>query len=251
MKASQYGLANLKKVVPNLVEWTSRDGYGYEELDEVYRELTGMWRGYISHVIANVGGVYETRKTADQEGVVYTPVPKEKQKAAVDFLNKHAFTTPEWLLDQNILDRIEASGAIERIQSLQTRSLESLLDEARLKRMMENEQVNGKDAYSAIQLMNELRKAIFQELYNARGTDAYRRNLQRSYVDIAADYVQLLKAEKDDNILKSDIIALMRGELEQLRRDLSAKRNSTNDSLTRYHWNDLIARIDLALSVES
>ena len=250
VKASQYGLANLKKVVPNLVEWTSEDGYGYEELDEVYRELTGMWRGYISHVIANVGGVYETRKTADQEGVVYDPVPKEKQKAAVDFLNKHAFTTPEWLLDQNILDRIEASGAIERIQSLQSRSLENLLDEDRLKRMVENEQVNGNDAYSAIQLMNELRKGIFSELYNSRQADAYRRNLQRSYVDIAAGYVQLLKGENNNDILKSDIIALMRGELEQLRRDLTARRNRTGDSLTRYHWNDLIARIDIALSVE-
>ena len=250
VKASQYGLANLKKVVPNLVEWTSEDGYGYEELDEVYRELTGMWRGYISHVIANVGGVYETRKTADQEGVVYDPVPKEKQKAAVDFLNKHAFTTPEWLLDQNILDRIEASGAIERIQSLQSRSLENLLDEERLKRMVENEQVNGNDAYSAIQLMNELRKGIFSELYNSRQADAYRRNLQRSYVDIAAGYVQLLKGENNNDILKSDIIALMRGELEQLRSDLTARRNRTGDSLTRYHWNDLIARIDIALSVE-
>ena len=251
VKASQYGLANLKKVVPNLVEWTSKDGYGYEELDEVYRELTGMWRGYISHVIANVGGVYETRKTSDQEGVVYTPVPEEKQKAAVDFLNRHAFTTPEWLLDQNILDRIEASGAIERVQSLQTRSLESLLDEDRLRRMVENEQVNGDETYSAVQMMNELRKGIFSELYNSRQADAYRRNLQRSYVDIAAGYIQLLKAGKNDDVLKSDIIALMRGELEQLRRDLTSRRNRTNDSLTRYHWNDLIARIDMALSVES
>ena len=116
--------------------------------------------------------------------------------------------------------------------------------------MVENEQVNGNDAYSAIQLMNELRKGIFSELYNSRQADAYRRNLQRSYVDIAAGYVQLLKRENNNDILKSDIIALMRGELEQLRRDLTARRNRTGDSLTRYHWNDLIARIDIALSVE-
>ena len=251
IKASEYGLANLKKVVPNLVEWTSRDGYGYEELEEVYRELTGMWRGYISHVITNVGGVYETRKTADQNGVVYTPVPENIQADAVEFLNKHAFTTPDWLLDQNILDRIEASGAIERIQSLQTRSLENLLDEDRLNRMVENEQMNGKEAYSAVELMDALRKGIFSELYNSEETDAYRRNLQRSYVDAAAAYVQELKAEEKDEIIKSDIVALMRGELEQLRRDLNARKNRTRDSLTRYHWNDLIARIDIALSVES
>lgn len=80
VKASEYGLANLKKVVPNLVEWTSKAGYAYDDLEEVYRELTYMWRGYVSHVVANVGGVYETKKTADQDGVVYENVPKEKKK---------------------------------------------------------------------------------------------------------------------------------------------------------------------------
>lgn len=251
IKASTYGLANLKKVVPNLVEWTSRDGYGYEELEEVYRELTGMWRGYISHVITNVGGVYETRKTADQEGMVYAPVPEDIQAEAVEFLNEQAFTTPDWLLDQNILARIEAAGAIERIQSLQTRSLDNLLDEDRLKRMVENEQMKGNGAYSVIELMDDLRKGIFSELYNSEEADAYRRNLQRSYVDAAAAYVQQLKEEDSDDIIKSDIVALMRGELEQLRRDLNARKNRTRDDLTRYHWNDLIARIDIALSVEA
>ncbi|MEE3148053.1 MAG: zinc-dependent metalloprotease, partial [Bacteroidota bacterium] len=71
IKASLYGLANMKKVIPNLIDWTTKDGYGYDDLDEVYGELTRLWRGYVYHVITNVGGIYETRKTADQDGVVY------------------------------------------------------------------------------------------------------------------------------------------------------------------------------------
>lgn len=249
--ASEYGLANLKKVVPNLVTWTSRDGHGYEDLDEVYGELTNIWRGYINHVISNVGGVYETRKISNQEGVVYEPVSREMQQKAVDFLLKNAFTTPEWLLDQDILKRIEATGAIERIQNLQTRALENLLDQERLKRMVSNVQVNDKNAYSAVELTDDLRKGIFRELYAGEKADAYRRNLQRSYVDAAVDYISTLEEqEKNDDILKSDIIALMRGDMERLKRDMSQRRNNVIDQLTKYHWNDLIARIDAGLDVE-
>ncbi len=251
VKASEYGLANLKKVVPNLIDWTSKDGYGYDELAEVYGELTGLWRGYISHVITNVGGVYETRKTSDQEGTIYKAVPKETQKGAVTFLNRNAFNTPDWLLNQDLLDRIESSGAIERIQSLQTRSLNNLLDEDRLKRMISNEQANGNKAYSAVEMMDDLRRGIFSELYEGKKTDAYRRNLQSSYVDAAATYVQKLKEKNSQDIIKSDIVALMRGEMEKLRKDLAQRRSRSSDSLTQYHWNDLIARIDAGLKTDS
>ncbi|WP_289024368.1 zinc-dependent metalloprotease [uncultured Salegentibacter sp.] len=251
VKASEYGLANLKRVVPNLIEWTSKDGYGYEDLEEVYRELTYMWRGYVSHVVTNVGGVYETRKTSNQDGVVYKNVPKQKQKEAVGFLVDEAFSTPKWLLNQEILDRIEASGTIERVQNLQTRALKSLLDEDRLNRMIENEEINGNEAYTAINLIQELRKGIFSELYSRKNVDAYRRNLQRSYVDIASNYLKKMKSEGNEALLKSDILPLMRGEMQTLKQDINRRKSGVNHSLTRYHWNDLIARIDAALEVES
>lgn len=252
VKASEYGLANLKRVVPNLVKWTSKDGYAYDDLEEVYRELTYMWRGYVSHVVANIGGVYETKKTSNQDGVVYENVPKEKQKEAMKFLISEAFTTPEWLLDQEILNRIEASGAIERVQGLQTRALKSLLNKDRLKRLIANEEANGKKAYTAVNMLSELRRGIFSELYRNRKVDAYRRNLQRSYVDIASSYLKQLRQDNsDDELLKSDIMPLMRGEMQTLKRELNRRKSNTNDALTRYHWNDLIARIDAGLDVDA
>ena len=251
IKASEYGIANLKKVVPNLVAWTSKDGYGYEDLAEVYRELGYMWRGYISHVITNVGGVYETRKTSDQSGAIYEPVPAKIQKGAVEFLNKEAFTTPDWMLDQDLLSRIESSEAVDRIQSLQTRALENLLEKDRLVRMIAAEEVNGNKAYTVIELMSDLRKGIFSELYNSSKTDSYKRNLQRSFVDIAASYVDELEERENDEILKSDIMALMRGELQKLKSDISRRKNNTGRDLTRYHWEDLIARIDAAILNEA
>lgn len=251
IKASEYGLANLKKVVPNLVKWTSKDNQDYDDLEEVYRELGGMWRGYISHVISNVGGIYETRKTADQEGTVYTHVPREKQQEAIAFLNEHAFTTPHWLLNEELLGRIQASGSIENIQGLQARSLDNLLDADRLQRMFTNVQINGNKAYSPVEMMDELRKGIFSELYNGKKVDAYRRNIQRAYVDDATEYVQNLEKGDSKEVTSTDVIALMRGELEQLRRDLNARSSRSGDKLTIYHWKDLLARIEAALDVDA
>jgi len=245
IKASTYGLANLKKVVPNLIDWTTKDGYGYADLQEVYKELNYLWRGYINHVITNVGGVYETIKTADQDGVVYTQVPKAIQKEAVTFLNENAFTTPEWLLDANILDRIESDGAIDQVKSVQTYALSNLLSDKRLSRMVELDEKNGNDSYSPVAFMSDLRKGIFKELYQGNQTDAYRRNLQRKYVDIATSYLNELEDGEQD-ILISDILPLMRGELTQLRADLNSRKNNSRDTLTRYHYADLIARIDVA-----
>ena len=237
--------------MPNLIEWTSKDGYGYDDLDEVYRELGYMWRGYLSHVVTNVGGIYETRKTSDQSGVVYEHVPEEIQEEAVNFLNKEAFTTPEWMLNQDVLGRIEASEVTERIQSIQTRALEDLLEKDRLKRMIANEEENGRNAYTATEMLQDVRTGVFSELYNSKETDAYRRNLQRSFVDKAASYLNELEERENDEVLKSDIMALMRGELNQLKNDINRRKNRTNHKLTRYHWNDLIARIDEAILSEA
>ncbi|MGB3775181.1 MAG: zinc-dependent metalloprotease [Leeuwenhoekiella sp.] len=249
VKASEYGLANLKKVVPNLVEWTAKDGTNYDDLDEVYSELTSLWRGYIYHVIANVGGVYETFKTADQEGVVYTPVPKAMQQKAIEFLNENAFTTPQWLLDDAILDRIEADGAIARVQNLQTRAINYLLDQERIARMSENAQRNGRNAYTPLAMLDDVRKGIFSELYSGGSVDAYRRNVQRSYIDAATETIKKTETKEGEELLKSDLVALMRGELQRLKIDLNNRKSRSGDALTRYHYEDLIARVNKAFEI--
>ncbi len=119
VQASTYGLMNLKRVVPNLIEWTSTPEKGYDDLQEIYGELVSQWARYAGHVATNVGGMYQSRKSSDQPGVLYTPVPKSYQKKAVDFVNEHVFSTPDWLLDKEILRRIEHAGALDRVISVQ------------------------------------------------------------------------------------------------------------------------------------
>ncbi|WP_405200418.1 zinc-dependent metalloprotease [Christiangramia sp. LLG6405-1] len=258
MLASEYGIKNLKRIVPKLIEWTAEDGKDYDDLDDLYGQVLSQYNRYMGHVTANIGGVYEYYKTYDQEGAVYTHVDAEKQERAMEFLQEQLFTTPEWMINQDIFNKIEFDGNIERIRGMQQRTLNNLLDFGRMARLMENEEINGKDAYSLLDMMTDLRKGLWSEVYNGRSIDRYRRNLQRAYVEKMGE---LMTEEQDEiparyrswvtrsnvNVAQSDIRPVVRGELTTLQRQLRNTANS-GDTLTRYHKQDLLKRIDLILN---
>jgi hypothetical protein len=257
MKASMYGIKNLKRILPRLEEWTSEKGENYEELSTMYGQLFSQFNRYMGHVTANVGGVYEYYKTSDQEGPVYTHVTKAKQKEAIQFVVDELFETPSWMLDENIFSKTQFSGAIERVRSLQARTLNNILDAGRMARIIENETLNGASkAYTLINMMRDLRKGVWSEIYAGRSIDTYRRNLQRAHLD-RLDF--LLNEAKDQkgansgyykksgiNINQSDVKSVARGELKRLQRDVKAASNRGN-TLTRYHLKDVVDRIDLIL----
>ncbi|MEH6657244.1 zinc-dependent metalloprotease [Leeuwenhoekiella marinoflava] len=251
VKASNYGIENLKRIVPNLIEWTAEDGKNYDDLETLYGQVLAQFNRYMGHVSNNIGGVYEYNKTYDQEGVVYIPVPKERQKESMEFLQNQLFTTPEWMVDTQILNRIESDGNLERVRSVQVRTLNNVLDFGRMGRMIENETLNGKSAYTLTEMMNDLRSGIFSELRSGKKIDTYRRNLQRAYVE-RLEYLLTKEQQGGRNatsvdVSQSDIRAVSRAELNTLKRLVSSAISRTGDSLSRYHLQDLRERIDLIL----
>ena len=258
MLASEYGIKNLKRILPNLVEWTQEEGKNYEDLDELYKQVIGQWNRYMGHVTSNIGGVYESYKTFDQEGAVYKPVPAHTQREAVAFLNKQAFQTPEWMLDAEILRRIEGTGSVERVKNLQEGILSKVFDPGRLARLIEAQELD-RNNYGLTELFNDLRPGIWTELTNGLTADTYRRNLQRVYV---AQLTKLMEEEQQKvparrqsfygftpvDVELSDIRPVVRAELERLQRDLRRAEGRTRDNLTRYHYQDLIKRIDQTLN---
>jgi hypothetical protein len=257
MKASMYGIKNLKRILPRLEEWTSEKGENYDELSTMYGQLISQFNRYMGHVTANVGGVYENYKTSDQEGAVYTQVTKAKQEEALQFVIAELFETPTWLLDENIFSKTQFSGAIERVRGLQARTLNNILDAGRMARMIENETLNGTSkAYTLINMMRDVRKGVWNEIYTGRSIDTYRRNLQRAHLDRLDFLLNEAKNQKGANsgyykksginINQSDVKSVARGELKRLQRDVKAASNRGN-TLTRYHLKDVVDRIDLIL----
>ena len=182
IEASNYGIKNLKRIYPELINWTSIDGENYDNLRELHNAVFSQFRRYMGHVATNVGGVYQYYKTSDQKGAVYTHVEKNHQKNCIKFLNKNLFETPTWMIDKDILDKIQFAGAVDQVRGLQSSYLNRILDFGRLARVIENEALNGSEAYSLDELMSDLKNGIFSELKNNSNIDIYRRNIQRAFI---------------------------------------------------------------------
>ncbi len=258
MKASSYGIKNLKRIVPNLLEWSKGKDKTYANLKDLYGQVLGQFSRYIGHVSSNVGGVYEYYKTYEQPGNVYIQTPKDKQKRAVAFLNRELFTTPTWLIDPEILNKIEYSGNIERIKGMQTYGLKKLFDFGRLQRMIENEVLNGGKAYTISELMKDLRKGVWKELQTGQKIDVYRRNLQRVYI---SELGKLLTKDQKHNFHTggyvkytnvdanhSDIRAIARGELLKIKSMAKNAYRRTTDKMSKYHLKDIEARCEKLLN---
>src|SRR5215467_9972437 len=151
------GIKNLKRVADMLLPATSHPGEPYDDLDELYGRMLGQWATELNHVTAIVGGFNSQQKHAGQEGVRFVIVPREKQAAAVRFLNENAFATPTWAIRPEILRRIEAAGALARVNLAQERILNSLLSNARFDRLVEQEAIDGVAAYKPADFMSDVR----------------------------------------------------------------------------------------------
>jgi hypothetical protein len=253
MKASAYGIANLKRILPNVEKWSAEDGQNYDESKELYTQVMTQFSRYMRHVRTNVGGVYEEPKSYDQAGAVYTHIPKEKQRRAVTFLNEQLFVTQNWMIQPELTKKFQHAGLVEQVRSLQVATLNQLFDFNRLQRMIENEALNGTSAYSTIEMLDDLRNGIFAEAKSGAKTDVYRRNLQRAYVErlqylmekeqqrIPLKYSNYVGITQVD-VSQSDIRAIARGELGTLKS--LAQSATASDKMTRYHYQDLVARID-------
>lgn len=233
VRASTYGIMNLKRVTPNLLEWTTKPGEDYTDLEELYGELEAQWFRYVNHVATVIGGVMADHKTADQAGPVYTPVARDQQERALAFIEEQVFEAPLWMLEPEILERIRVNGP-QRLQQRQAMMVSSLLSPQRLGRMLTVETTHPRVAYPVSAYLDDLRSGIWG---NAAQTarDTYRRALHRAHVD---RLVQLYQLEDD----RSDIRPLARAQLVQVQSLANAAAQQTS-GVARAHLQDIAQRI--------
>ncbi len=240
VKASTYGVKNLKYVAKNLSKWTSDQTNNYGDLNELYGELLGVWSRYAGHVTGNIGGVYERNKKPEQKGDVYMNVSRAKQKESMNWLQKNVFSTQQWLMPKNILKNINHTGYAQRMLRLQNRQLYSLLSANRLERMM-NAETTETNYYAAVDMVRDLRRGIFSETTGQRNVDVFRRNLQKSFIERMGTLMTTRGAQN------SDLISIVRGELTVLKGILRTAGNRAVNTITKYHYRDGVARIEAIL----
>lgn len=266
IKSSTYAVANLKRVVPNLVAWTTQDGDDFEELREIYSETMGMWTQYMGHVASLIGGVYVDNKTADQAGAVFRPVPRARQKAALQFLTENAFVTPDWLTPPAIMSRLGPPTGATSLATRQANFITSLLSAARLGRLSDSEVLAGANAYSVAEYLADVRRAVWGTASTPVVLDAGRRTMHRVYLERLAALISppappagaagppagppapagpFLGAP---NVLRSDFPALARAQVRGIRDQARAAATaSAAGSVARAHWQDIVDRADRIL----
>ena len=234
VKSTTMGLKNLKRVANMLMTATTKPGEPYDDLEEVYGRLLGQWVLEMNHVAAIVGGLQSQQKVSGQDGPRFTPVSRARQVQAVEFLNAHAFTTPAFVIQPEILRRIEPTGVLNRIRTSQLRVLTSLVSGPRIARLVEQEALDGAAAYRASDLLADVRKGIWRELEAASvRIDPYRRNLQRAYLDVMSDKINSRQAATDEGR------SLARGELRALQQSVRGALVKATDRETRFHLEDV------------
>jgi hypothetical protein len=240
--ATTLGIKNLKRVSDMLLTATAQPGEPYDDLQELYARMLGQWATELNHVTAIVGGFNSQQKHNGQDGVRFVIVPKERQAAAVRFLNENAFATPSWALKPDILRRIEPSGAMARMNAAQERILNSLFSNTRFDRLVEQEAIDGVAAYRPSDFMSDVRRGIWSEIeMGPVKIDVYRRNLQNSYIDLLSNKLNMRPGVTDD------YRALIKAELRDLNNAIAAAMPRATDRATRAHLADARDQIAKAL----
>jgi hypothetical protein len=259
VRATELGMKNLRRVAKLLEPATTATaGESYDDLQELYGTLVGQWVTELGHVARVVGGSYKQEKVVGQKGVVFTPLPASRQRAAVAFLNQHAFRTPDYLIDPSVLRKFEATGSLDRIGAAQRNILNLLLANQRLARLIELEALAERpsEVYTLGQMLGDVRRGVWSEAHTGAAIDPYRRRLQRAHLELLAQKInppaapagvppQLAALLGGGSI--ADARALLRGDLMELDRDLAGAVGRTTDRTTRLHLQDARDQIDRIL----
>ena len=237
--ASTYGIKNLKRIIGQLPEWNAEEGDQYRNLSRMYTQLTGQYNRYLGHVSANIGGRFVTYKSIEQAGPVYEPVPKERQKSALNFLNENLFQKPTWIIDQPyIFNLTDSPDSYLYTLVDNVVSAGNLLNVQKLSRMAQFAQVDASN-YGPEEYLSDLTGMIFSELYKGKSTDIYRRYLQRRFVSAAIGVVTAGTSEGTDGR------ALIMDTLRDIQK--KAAKAKSSDKATQAHWQDIASTIEKGL----
>jgi hypothetical protein len=254
VRSSQLGMRNLERVANSLLRVAERPGEDYSLLSELYGNTVAQWGRYNGHVAAIVGGA-ETQERLGT-GVRFTPMPRAKQREAMQYLNQTAFQVPAFLLNAEVLRRIEQEGAIARIRNAQAITMNTLFARGRLDRMIEYEALARRpaDAYTVADMLGDLRRGVWSELNQASPrVDVYRRNLQRAYLEAVETTLDPppppanQPASQRPPRWANDARPILRGELQELDRLAQQAIGRTNDPMTRLHLRDVRLEIQRLL----
>ena len=227
IKASEYGLKNLKVVAENLENWTTTEGQSYEDLNELYNELISVYRRYIYHVIRMVGGVNETLLNKGQDNIPYKNVDCEEQRLALSFLDVHLWTTQNWLMQKSLISKIKEEGVLKLLQNLQLSALNRILSVENLNRILSSHSTLVGQGLHPDGILDHF---FLQFIINPASADDSFKTLQIRYVERILE----LSEEKDLNPRIMTSLEAYKKEIQRIAKKRS--KSGTNEKKNQYSY---------------
>lgn len=221
--ASNYGIKNLKRVVPNLISWTMEQGDLYDNLKSMHKAVVSQYSRYLYHVMKNIGNSYVTERSADEPGKVYTEVPKAKVKKVINYLDEQVFDAPLWMYPKEIAQLISLN-TMNEIMDQQAQMLNMTLS-AGLMFNLNQRALASDDPYTITEYLADLEKAVWKNLSGDPVKDSYRRALQRAYIEklnILINPKDIADGKMMSNAQRSDVRLSAIAHIKGLRTTISA-----------------------------
>jgi len=229
VKASEYGIKNLKRELANLPEWTYEKTDMYDQnLQSMYNQIRNQFMRYAGHVLNNIGGTYVTFKTVDQQGERYENVSKAHSKKALDYINRNLLNEPVWLRDMKYVSRL-TNDPQELTLIIGNNAATGLLNRA----------FSLNELYTADEYLNDLTSLIMKELSGSQKVSRYRMAVQSSYVD----HLCAISSNKNSAICGQALV-----QLKSLKKRLTSA--TSTDAATRAHYTLLLDRVERALVIK-
>ncbi len=236
MKASYYGIKNLKRIIPNLRKWTSAKNEFPEETHAMYNEIVRQFGRYMGHVARNIGGIYTTPRKTEENKPITEYTPASTQREAMAFLNENLFKTPTWLINKELVDYATVDP-VDAIASIQLSVLGRLQNSNTINKLARFEYAEGAKAYTPQQMFNDLRKGVWPHLTTHKSIDLQSRLLQKAYIE---NFRKMIEDKTAGGV--DDSKAVSRAQLSKLRTEIRAALPSMTGA-SREHLEECLARI--------
>ena len=237
VKASEYGIKNLKRVMQHLPQWTKEENDQYDDLVEMYKAVADQFNRYMNHVAKNIGGRYINNMPGLEP---YAPVPAARQREALQYLGKNIFEAPEWLYPANIMSK-SGTDAGNTQQQQQTNLLTRLMTPLILSNISTSD-------YTVNQYLDDL----FDQVWTApKGSTPFqekaRRQLQRSYVQNLNSLLNPTEADLKGALARnynSDAMLYVLQNLQKVE-TYCQQQMKASEGINALHFEDLLREIKL------
>jgi hypothetical protein len=228
MRANEYGLKNLKRVVQNLEQWTAQPDGQYDDLDEMHRAVRAQYQRYINHVQRFISGRY-TNKMPGQRANEY--IPRDLQREALQWLDRNVLEAPLWLYPKSIIDKLGTDYADE-IRTRQQTLIALLLAPGTIFGL-HNAALRSEKPYTVEEYLDDIFNMVWKPRNDGnKEQNDFRRHQQRAYIDFmgaALNPTTNKTLTTDIFIQRSDAMLYYEGHLDRIEQYLQSQASTPHN----------------------